>query len=184
MEKSCTFESLSTCNVEEIFSIIASVATVVGIIGVLVGAWAAYRQLKASKQIARGQFMLTLKEMSSKYDDIHRKLRPGGQWAGGVGGPKNASEWAMVDDYMGFFEHCELLIRNGSLDEIEFKTIYGYRLQNIVTNEHIVKEKLRSDEQEYWKVFIGLLERLKRLERFHPDPIRVSLREISGLGGG
>jgi hypothetical protein len=86
-------------------------------------------------------------------------LRTGGKWAKTGAGPVTAEDWAAVEDYMGFFEHCELLMRNGSLDTASFKALFGYRVENIIQNDVIVQAKL-DRERDDWKLFISLLDRL------------------------
>ena len=63
--------------------------------------------------------MLELERMMTAHDEVHLKLRPGGEWAAG-GGPTTAAEWSKVEEHMGFFEHCEALLRDGSLAEESF----------------------------------------------------------------
>ena len=98
------------CNLSDLADIATIIASVVGT-GALV--FAGF-QLKHSAQVAEGQFLLELEKMMATHDQIHLKLRPGGVWAQG-GAPSLAKEWADLEDYMGFFEHCELLIQDKSL---------------------------------------------------------------------
>ena len=69
-----------------------------------------------------------------------------------------------LEDYMGFFEHCEVLMQQGSLDPRVFRSLFGYRLENILENKLIVKEKL-IDERNYWQLFWALLQRLRLTHR-------------------
>ncbi len=157
----CSIQTFSQCDLEVWASIVASTTTVLGILIALVGAVFAYKQIKATKEISKGEFMLLLEQIISRYDAVHLRLRPGGDWAKPGAGPKSGEEWDAVDDYMGFFEHCELLIQAGTLDQREFQTLYGYRVHNLLANENIVSAKLNSQEKELWTVFLALCKRLE-----------------------
>ena len=87
-------------------------------------------------------------------------MRPGGAWTKDDAGPTSESEWSKVEDYMGFFEHCELLLQDGSLKPASFKALFGYRVVNIMANDNIVREKLLK-EGASWHLFLELLDRLK-----------------------
>lgn len=99
-------------------------------------------QLRRTLLIEQGRFLLELERMSAAYDKTHLRLRPGGDWADGATAPANAQEWAELEDYMGFFEHCELLIEARTLQLNHFRRLFGYRVRNIVNNKTIVQEKL------------------------------------------
>ncbi len=60
---------------------------------------------------------------------------------------------------MGLFEHCEIMLEKGLIDQETFGAIFSYRLYNIVGNEKIIKAKL-FDKKAKWKNFIRLLRRL------------------------
>jgi hypothetical protein len=138
----------------------ASIATIVGIIIALLAVYYTARQVHQNTRISRGQFWLDLEKMFSHHDEVHIKLRPGGAWAFQGAGPASVEDWAKVEDYMGLFEHCELMLRKGLLDWETFGAIFSYRLHNIVANEAIVDAKLRR-ERDSWQAFIRLLKRLK-----------------------
>jgi len=97
--------------------------------------------------------------MFAVHDKVHIKLRPGGEWSNSKSGPKNSFEWAELEDYMDLFEHCEILLKKKLIDEDTFKSIFSYRLQNIIANNTIVGAKLVC-EKYYWGDFIKLLKRL------------------------
>ena len=59
---------------------------------------------------------------------------------------------------IGFFEHCELLLRAGTIEPNGFKLLYGYRIENILKHPQIVKAKL-IDEREYWSLFYAICDR-------------------------
>lgn len=131
----------------------------------LIGIYFAWEQLYQSKLIAKGTLMLKLEELSDlpSRTATHAKLRPSGQWGRNKGGPSGNEEWAEVDDYMGFFEHCELLLRAGSIQLSEFELLFGYRVTNLIRNDIIYKAKL-IETKEDWKLFVALHARLNRYD--------------------
>src|SRR5262245_4663358 len=139
---------------------LAQLATVIGApvgVGALIYAGI---QLQRTLCVERGRFMLELERMIAVHDPTHYRLRPGGDWAGpNATAPQNLQEWAQLEDYMGFFEHCELLVKDGSLDLPSFKSLFGYRVTNIVANRSIVQDKLVM-EGKYWHEFRNLAKRL------------------------
>ena len=68
------------------------------------------------------------------------------------------NEWVKVEAYMGLFEHCEGLLAEKLIDEDTFIDIYRYRIDNIVNNEEIFREKLKK-RRTGWKRFWSLIER-------------------------
>jgi len=136
----------------------ANLATIAGaIVAVAVLLYTAC-QVKRSAQTNRATFWLELEKMFHAHDSVHLKLRPGGEWADGLSGPTTNEEWAALEDYMGLFEHCEIMISSGLIDVSTFSDIFVYRLRNIVNNRSIVDAKLRQ-EATYWKKFLNLLKR-------------------------
>jgi len=147
----------------------ANVATIVGApVGVFALIYGVL-QLRSSVRVNQGQFMLELEKMIATHDAVHLKLRPGGAWAtspvatappGNQGAaPATVEEWAQVEDYMGFFEHCELLLRDRSLTTERFQRLFGYRVANILANGVIAEAKLVR-EREHWSLFLDLIRRL------------------------
>jgi hypothetical protein len=131
------------------------------IVGVLIAAGALVftaRNSRSTARATRAKFWLDLREMFYRFDDVHRKLRPGGQWHG-AGGPKTVDEWAEVESYMGLFEHCEAMLEQHLIDEALFRDIYEYRLRNIEANDIIRIGKLIQNAQG-WKRFHALLTRM------------------------
>ena len=66
--------------------------------------------------------------------------------------------WADLDDYLGLFEVCEIMIKNKSIELGDFKKLYGYRLQNLLCNNKVVYFKLIL-ELEYWDNLYNLFVR-------------------------
>lgn len=135
--------------------------TLLTVVIAIAAVWYAARTLQDSIRVSRAQFFATVRGLLSNYDDVHAKLRPGGEWASGVpAGPQNAAEWARVELYMGLFEYCERLLEQGLLNETDFDANLRYRLENIVANP-IIMQKLRSPLVRYWGDFVKLLDRCK-----------------------
>jgi hypothetical protein len=111
-------------------------------------------------KVHRAQFWLDLRARFSAFDDVHQKLRPGGAWSGDGSGPVETEEWIRLEAYMGLFEHCNIMLNDGLIDEKTFEKIYAYRLRNIVKNRTIVDAKLKNeDRRKYWEEFAALLDR-------------------------
>ena len=143
-------------DLQELSNLATAIGAPVAIAALFYTGW----QLRRTRLIEQGRFMLELERMSEKHDPIHTRLRRSGDWHGSAGGPKTLQEWVAVDDYMGFFEHCELLLKAGTLKTQAFKSLYGYRVENIAANPVLVRAKL-IQEKEYWLEFLDLCKRLK-----------------------
>ena len=151
-------------------AVAANVAQVFGAIGTVAGIFYVAEQLRHNASANRATVLLDLENMSHDHDAVHAKLRPGGAWTDKEAGPATPVEWVQAEDYLGFFEHCEILMRQGSLDPNVFWSLYGYRLDYILRNKPIVKERLIA-EREDWRLFWFLLRRFKlihRVPRTHP----------------
>ena len=105
----------------------------------------------------RAKFWLDLRSAFEKHE-VHRKLRPGGEWDNNAG-PNTPDDYALVEAYMGLFEHCEVMLSERLIDERTFRDIYRYRLENLIHNDWVRVEKVcrRGDR---WKNFIALLNRM------------------------
>lgn len=138
----------------------ANLATILGVI-IAVGAllYTAY-QVRINTLTNRANFWLELEKMFQVHDSIHLKLRPSGEWSDGITGPNSAQEWAALEDYMGLFEHCEIMMKSKLIDTKTFVDIFSYRLRNIVSNRTIVDTKLKQ-EKSSWRHFLELLKRME-----------------------
>ena len=147
---------------------VANWSQLVGALLALIALYFAWEQLYQSKLIAKGELMLQLEALSDQgsRSETHIKLRPAGVWGVNNPGaaPSNNQEWAAIDDYMGFFEHVEHLLRAGSIDISDFQELFGYRVENLLSNETICTAKLKGPQREYWKLFLELLVRLNRFD--------------------
>ena len=141
-----------------------SVATAIGVLLTIAGLIYAGKQLRASRKISQGDFLLRLDEMFLSHKDVHVKLRPGGKWSKTKHGPDNIEEWAAEESYMGLFERIEILIENGVLDLGTVDRLYGYRIFNIVGNDIIRKSKLEN-ERKSWEDFDKLWKAIDKRRR-------------------
>ncbi len=137
----------------------ANISTILGAIIAVVVLFYTACQVHQNTIISRGQFWLELEKMFSQHDEIHLKLRPGGEWSKENAGPENTNDWVKVEDYMGLFEHCEIMLEKKLIDWKTFKAIFSYRLHNIVANKRIIEKKL-INEKTSWEHFMKLLKRL------------------------
>jgi hypothetical protein len=143
---------------------VKDLATVAGIaiaaISLLFTAFNAHLTLKTT----RARFWLDLRDRFARFDPVHINLRPSGAWTIGTNGPTTTEEWAQVEAYMGLFEHCELMLRDGLLDRVTFQHIYQYRVENLLTNQKIVQAKL-IERGKSWSVFLELVSRFGLSDR-------------------
>jgi hypothetical protein len=64
-----------------------------------------------------------------------------------------------LDDYLGLFEFCKILIDKGSLSEEDFLTFYRYRLHNILVSDALLNKF--KEEQSDWGKFFDLIYSIK-----------------------
>jgi hypothetical protein len=117
------------------------------------------RETRMNTRVSRATFWLDLRKMFAEHNEVHLKLRGGGEWAQPGAGPEAPEDWAKVEAYMGLFEHCNRMLAQGLIDWNTFVRIYAYRLRNIARNERIADVKLRRYRAD-WTEFLELLERL------------------------
>src|SRR5262245_9066353 len=117
--------------------IIKDTASIVGVAIAAIALVFTAINTSVTAQANQARFWLELRTHFYRFDDVHRKLRPGGEWSGGAGGPSNVEECAQTEAYMGLFEHCESMLEQNLIDEGQFRDIYSYRLRNIVANTTI-----------------------------------------------
>jgi len=133
------------------------------ILGVIVGGLALVYsaiQLRISSRVSQAQFWLDLREMiADKHHEIHLQLR-NARWPNDDANFPTEEDWARLEAYMGLFEHCEKMLEQRLIDAPTFESIYGYRLERIVENPLIVREKLVG-RRWGWGDFIRLLERVE-----------------------
>jgi hypothetical protein len=114
------------------------------------------KQMAHSAKTYEAEFLWSLREyLIQHHDDVHKKLRPGGDWNNANKGPSTPEEWAAVEAYMGLFEHVSSMLQEGLSNDKAFNHIYRYRLANILHNNVIKKEKLEK-RGDSWQEFITL----------------------------
>lgn len=126
---------------------IAQIITGFAAIAALIFSYVGFRK---SNKISKSTFLLDLR------DKFHEDKRYKTHYA--LRGDKKIENWIDLDDYLGLFEVCEIMIQNKSIELHDFKKLYGYRLQNILCNDKVVYFKLIL-EFEYWDNLYKLLER-------------------------
>ncbi len=89
-----------------------------------------------------------------------------------------ARQWAAIEDYMGLFEHCMILLDKKMLDWDTFIKIFAYRCTNIIHNRHIVEVKL-VEMAHGWTDFITLL---RELNQRYPEKWRSRLKGVKQMG--
>ena len=80
---------------------------------------------------------------------------------------------ASVDDYLGLFEICEVMIDKGTITVNDFKNFYFYRLEYILDNSFIL-EKLLNEKASYWRNISKLFKRFPELkEEYYETPEQI-----------
>lgn len=134
-------------------------ATVIGLLMTAIGLIYTGCQIRGSKKVAKGEFLLHLDEMLQEHNNIHIRLRPDGDWTIDKSGPKDKEEWVAVEIYMGLFERVNILIEDNIIDIDTIDRLYGYRIMNILANDVIRQNKLER-ESSYWQDFIKLQDKI------------------------
>jgi hypothetical protein len=160
--------------------LLQTLAWIATTVTLLFTAYQVYANTKVNREtmkVNRANFWLELRKMFAQHENVHLKLmlrqewgakyyepddKPGELWVGPTdNGPKDRKQWRHVEDYMGLFEHCERMLKDELIDPDTFKSIYGYRLNNILWNRPIVQTKLHDPTmKKSYEQFIGLLHML------------------------
>jgi len=144
---------------QENIELTVSIVTIIGFPLAILSIFFAGISLRNSKKVEEGKFLIELRKMFSEHNFVHYKLRNGGVWTTEDNPiPDHTKNWAKIDSYLGLFELCEILIKNGSLTEKHFSRQYKYRLENILENDQIVL-KIK-DERDYWSDLLKLIYRV------------------------
>lgn len=139
-------------------SIIAMVAVVLA----GVATWLSWLSLRRTEQIASADLLLRLDERARSFDDVHRRLRPGGDWAKGATGPVTGEDWAEIDAYMGLFERMNYLVERKLIGIDYVDRFYGYRYDNLIAHPDIRRQKLEGEERDSWQDFLELGRQLEQ----------------------
>lgn len=153
----------------------ADFLTALGLLLTGVGLLYAARQLRISRKIARGEFLLRLYELVQQYNDVHAALIGNGRWANGIEGPRSDQEWARVDLYMGLLESLQILIEDGFLDAKTVDRLYGHRVVALMDNE-VIRQRNLVDRGYRWKDFMVLLTALEKQDYYR------AIRDNEGRG--
>ena len=105
-----------------------------------------------TKKLLRLGCCSAIRQMLSKYDDVDSDLIEGN-------GPKDNDAKRKFEAFMGLFEHCGRMINDGLLSLETFKSIYEYRIKNMLTNNWIREDKLQ-DNRKGWCDFLDLCRKL------------------------
>jgi hypothetical protein len=103
-----------------------------------------------SNKIARSSFLLEIRDkfqVERRYN-THITIKSNDK----------IENWADLDDYLGLFEICEIMIQNKSLEFLDFKKLYEYRLKTILQSKEVIYFKLVL-ERDKWDNLYLLLER-------------------------
>jgi len=143
---------------------VAAVAAVVALIYARGQINEAQKQLRHSRAIAHGDFLLRLDEAFQRHTKVHMLLQPDFEWGRNKSGPASAEDWFLVTSYMGLFERVNFLIESEIEELAIIDRLYGYRVYNIVANDIIRITKLENKElARSWEGFIQLWLQLKSL---------------------
>jgi hypothetical protein len=108
----------------------------------------------------RAKLWLDLRAGFARHDEVHKRLRPGGDWFESPTHPSTHTEFAEVESYMGLLEYCEIMMSDRLIDEETFRRLYSYRLYNILNNPMIFTNKLVI-ERDNWTDFLALCHRME-----------------------
>jgi len=127
---------------------------------------------------ATNQFWLGLRDRfaEEKRYSAHKRIREN----------KTIEEWADVDDYLGLFEVCEIMLRKKTIRIGAFRALYGYRLSNLLFHDEIVFYKFVM-EVKHWGLLYSLIERTfpkakPILKKFRKLSEELSERYINQMG--
>lgn len=110
--------------------------------------------------------VIALKNEMSRYDNIHFKLLPNGEWANleenyFLEPGYNSDIFGQLVSYLGLFEVASEMIETGLLTRKQFKTFFEYRINNIIKNKAVAK--YISDDAQNWKTLIELITKTNQL---------------------
>ncbi|MEI6752161.1 MAG: hypothetical protein WCK78_03240 [Paludibacter sp.] len=139
---------------KETVELISAWVTIIGLPIALVTILVAFRQFRYSKKISEAKLWLELRQSFLVHNEVHLKLRNGGDWAIKKSKPTTVEDWAKIDAYLGQFELCHLMLEKCLIESDMFKSQYDFRLYNILHNAEIV-EYINHDATD-WEKFIKL----------------------------
>ena len=161
----CIGDTIANANGTEWITAIATCVAAVVAVGTLI---VAYMQLKRINSTDSSRFLLELRDAFSeeKRWEVHRAIKDSSN-----GYLENHD--IEVDDYLGLFEICEIMINKGTMTVEDFKNFYFYRLEYILDNSFIL-EKLLTEKAFYWANFSRLFKRFPELkEDYYKTPEQI-----------
>jgi hypothetical protein len=120
----------------------------------------AAEQLGSSRDVALGQLLLTFDELLLQSYCVHKALHPRSTTGWTVRNPPSADEQIRLELYMGLFERLWLLAERHIVPIEIVKSLYSYRVRNLVNNEWVRKEKLEA-QAGGWDKFLRLCQALE-----------------------
>lgn len=147
---------------------IIAVASVITMLITGMGCYIAYIQLQKINATDSSRFLLELRDSFSEKRrwKIHKAI-------------KNNSNGYLenhdteVDDYLGLFEICEVMINKGTMTVKDFSIFYFYRLEYILGNNYILN-KLVTEKASYWTNISKIFKRFPELkEEYYETPVQI-----------
>lgn len=144
----------------DVGTVVASISASAAAGGLIFNAYQRHRDSK----IDRGTFWLELEKMFQRYDPLYMHLRfNGGDWCcQDRVGPSSPEEIAQLCDYLGLFEHCNILLEQKIIDFQTFESIYKTRVIGLLSNKIIRENELK--DRKKWSTFYQLLNKLDLLD--------------------
>lgn len=163
----CICEKATNADIANwITAIVTCVATSIAV-GALV---IAYKQLRRINATDSSRFLLELRDAFSKKHrwKVHCSIK-----ANDNGLKYLYNHTAELDDYLGLFEICEVMISKGTMTVRDFSIFYLYRLEYILENNYILN-KLVTEKTSYWINFSKLFKRFPELkEEYYETPEQI-----------
>jgi len=149
-------------------SIIDLMQIATGIAAIVALIFTAIEGLKNSR-ISQTDFLLELKSAfaEDKRYKIHVALRES----------KNIENWQDLDDYIGLFEICEIMIEKKTLSQKIFNQLFRYRLFNILQSDDVIIYKIIF-EYDTLERFYKLLKRTYPSCKKEFDELRIFSKEF------
>ena len=138
------------------------------------------KELDEGNKTTNAQFLIELRNMFALPErmEIHRMIQMNNELEVKRYTPKQdeqnqeidqSGREEKLDDYLGLFEFCKVLIDKGSLSEADFLTFYRYRLENILKSDALM-EKFEI-EKKYWRTLFELILNLQEQLEITPERI-------------
>jgi len=108
--------------------------------------------------------VIALKNDMNRYDNIHIKLLPDGEWQDleetyFLEQGYDLEIFGQLVSYLGLFEVASEMIETGILTRKQFKTFFEYRFNNAINNNAVAK--YISVDAQNWKTLINLKSKIK-----------------------